>query len=996
MKPYLVAVLSVVVAVLARWLLDPWLADYLPFCTLYGAVAVGVYVGGYRPGFLAAVLGFLACSYLFIEPRGSPWPSGTSQWVGFAAYLFSCGIIVGFGEALLASRRRAMRERAKVLAERERFRFATDAVNGIIYEYDFQTGHVERTRGLYEVVGYRPDEVPPTAAWWGEQAHPDDREPARRRFEEAAASGHSVVTEYRVRHKDGRWLHVEDRSVILKDGDGKPLRMIGCTTDVTARKEAEAGQERTLATLNSLIVSAPVGIVMLDSDMRYQHINRPLAEMNGLPAEDHIGRTVEQVVPKLYERVEPLFRRVLGEGTSIPDFILEGETPKAPGVKRVWRESWFPTMGPNGQPSGVGIIVQEITEQRRAETVLKASEVRYRRLFESAKDGILILDAHAATITDANPFIAETLGYSQDELVGKELWQIGLFKDVGASKAAMRELQEKRYIRYEDLPLKTKAGRRINVEFVSNVYVEDGEAVIQCNIRDITKRRETERALEKAHVYTDDIIATLREPFVVLDADLRVRTANRSFYDSFHVSKGETENQFVYDLGNGQWDIPALRTLLDRVLSRSESVHDFEVEHTFPSLGRKTMLLNARPFPPDSKHPELILLAVEDVSAVRERADELAEANRRKDEFLATLAHELRNPLAPLRNGLQIMKLAAGNPDAVEKSRGMMERQVGQMTHLIDDLMDLSRISGGKIVLQKARLNVSVAVQDAVDISRPLIEERGHELVIDVSPEPLYVDADRTRLAQVFGNLLNNAAKYTETGGRIRVAVERQGGDVVVAVEDNGVGIPAHMLTRVFDMFAQVDRSLEKSQGGLGIGLNIVKRLAEMHDGGIVTESGGHGAGSRFVVRLPVALAVTTDRLDDHNEVPQAKPARRRILVVDDSRDGATSLAEMLGIMGNDTQTAFDGLEAVAVAEAFRPDVILMDIGMPRLNGYEACRRIREQPWGRNIIMVAQTGWGQEDDKRKSQEAGFDSHMVKPVDPAALETILATCWANTG
>jgi len=200
----------------------------------------------------------------------------------------------------------------------------------------------------------------------------------------------------------------------------------------------------------------------------------------------------------------------------------------------------------------------------------------------------------------------------------------------------------------------------------------------------------------------------------------------------------------------------------------------------------------------------------------------------------------------------------------------------------------------------------------------------------------------------------------------------------------------------VFEMFAQVDRSLEKSQGGLGIGLNIVKRLTEMHGGGIVAESGGHGAGSRFVVRLPVALAVTTDGPDDHNEVPKAKPARRRILVVDDNVDGASSLAMMLDIMGNETQTAHNGLEAVEVAEAFKPDVILMDIGMPKLNGYEACRRIRERPWGRNVVVVAQTGWGQEDDKRKAQEAGFDFHLVKPVDPDALGKLLATCRADTG
>lgn len=777
----------------------------------------------------------------------------------------------------------------------------------------------------------------------------------------------------------------------LRDGTGGVVGVTVAAMDITDRKQAEAEVRLTNHRFDLAVRCSQAVLWQQDLDLRFTWLHNPAPGIDGSNA---VGKRDEDLLERAEDAdvIVGLKREVIRSGV----FLRRDFFPQIQGVGHCFEVLMEPLRDAAGLITGITGAAIDITGRKRAETFLKVSEVRYRRLFESAKDGILILDAHAATITDANPFMVETLGYSLDEFVGKELWQIGLFKDAGASKAAMRELQEKGYIRYEDLPLETKAGRRINVEFVSNVYGENGESVIQCNVRDITKRRETERALEKALGYTDDIIATLREPFVVLDGDLRVKTANRSFYDSFRVSKGETEGQFVYDLGNGQWDIPGLRTLLDEVLSRKKSVHDFEVEHTFESLGRKTMLLNARPFPPDSEHPELILLAVEDVSAVRERADELAEVNRRKDEFLATLAHELRNPLAPIRNGLQIMKLAAGNPDAVEKSRGMMERQVGQMAHLIDDLMDLARISGGKIVLQKARLKLADVVQDAVDTSRPLIEERGHELVVDVPPEPLYVHADRTRLAQVFGNLLNNAAKYTETGGRIRVAVERQGSDVVVAVEDNGVGIRADMLNKVFDMFAQVDRSLEKSQGGLGIGLNIVKRLAEMHDGSIVAESGGHGAGSRFVVRLPVVLTVTTDRPDDHTNVPKAKPARRRILVVDDNRDGADTLAEMLRIMGNDTQTAHDGLEAVAVAESFRPDVILMDIGMPKLNGYEACRRIREQPWGMNIVIVAQTGWGLDDDKRKSQEAGFDFHMVKPVDPAAFEKMLAELKVTTG
>ena len=375
---------------------------------------------------------------------------------------------------------------------------------------------------------------------------------------------------------------------------------------------------------------------------------------------------------------------------------------------------------------------------------------------------------------------------------------------------------------------------------------------------------------------------------------------------------------------------------------------------------------------------------------------QLRDADRQKDEFLATLAHELRNPLAPIHSGLHLMKLGQSDAEALEKTRSMMERQVEQMTHLIDDLMDVTRINQGKIVLKKTRINLADAVRNAVDICRPLIDARGHALIVTLPPEPVYVDGDLTRLSQMFANLLNNAAKYTDAGGRIRVVVERQRTEAILSVEDNGVGIAAENLTRVFDMFSQIDRSLEKSQGGLGIGLHIVRRLVELHDGRISVASGGHGAGSRFVVRLPAALPAGIHGGDDRGVVLTYTPARRRILVVDDNQDVATSLAEILTIMGNDTRTAFNGEQACIVAEAFRPDVVVMDIGMPKVNGYEACRRIRGEPWGQNIVIIAQSGWGQEDDKRKSQEAGFTAHMVKPLDLPALAELLAGLSATIG
>ena len=381
-----------------------------------------------------------------------------------------------------------------------------------------------------------------------------------------------------------------------------------------------------------------------------------------------------------------------------------------------------------------------------------------------------------------------------------------------------------------------------------------------------------------------------------------------------------------------------------------------------------------------------------DITEKRELEEALKEADRKKDEFLGILAHELRNPLAPIRNGLQLIKLADGLPETVERSRAMMERQLNQMVRLIDDLMDLTRITQGKLVLQKQRMILSLALRDAIDASAPLLERREQTLTVQIPDAPIPIDGDGTRLAQVFSNLLNNAAKYTDKGGRLRLCAEHRGSEAVVTVEDNGIGIPAPMLPKVFDMFTQVDRSLERTQGGLGIGLSIVKRLVEMHGGRVQALSDGHDRGSRFVVSLPVAASTANETTASPDE--GATAVRRRILVVDDNRDGAGSLAELLELMGNDAQTAHDGVEALEVAETFRPQLILMDLGMPRLNGFDACRRIRAAPWGKTMLIVAQTGWAQEEDKRRVQEAGFDLHLVKPVDAAKLKKLLSTLAAT--
>ncbi len=366
---------------------------------------------------------------------------------------------------------------------------------------------------------------------------------------------------------------------------------------------------------------------------------------------------------------------------------------------------------------------------------------------------------------------------------------------------------------------------------------------------------------------------------------------------------------------------------------------------------------------------------------------ELRDADQRKDEFLATLAHELRNPLAPIRNGLQVMRLSSPEDDAMAETRAMMERQLNQMIRLVDDLLDVSRISSDKLDLKKNRIELLTAVQSALETSRPLIEQAGHSITVTLPPKPVYLDADLTRLAQVFSNLLTNSAKYTPPGGHIWLTTKVSDDEVSVRVRDNGLGIPAESLPTLFQMFSQVDRNIERSQGGLGIGLSLVKRLVEMHGGTVEAHSDGPGRGSEFTVRLPVPDTISPTATVQ-GEMPQSVGVRRRILVVDDNQDSALSLEMLLQIMGNDTRTAHDGLAAVAAAQEFLPDMILLDIGLPKIDGYEACRRIREQPWSCGMEIIALTGWGQEEDHRRSKEAGFDHHLIKPIQPAVLQKLL--------
>ena len=687
----------------------------------------------------------------------------------------------------------------------------------------------------------------------------------------------------------------------------------------------------------------------------------------------------------------------------------------------------------------------------------------------------------------------------------------------------------------------------------------DGAVLVLVDIDDLKR---SELAIASAREYSENIIATMREPLVVLDSDLRVESVNRAFYRMFEATPSETIGRFIYELGHHQFDIPELRALLEEILPNSQSVDDYGVETDFEHLGHRSMLINARRMHSAAGSQGRIVMALEDVTerkaveaAVRDseeryrtlfdlgpvavyscnaagvietfnrRAAELwgrepasgddtqqfcgsfrmfrpdgrllphdqcpmaevvagilsevrdgevvierpdgtqvtvivnirpvrnrggqitgaincffditerkqleetlRDADRRKNEFLAMLAHELRNPLAPILVSIEILRRAKGleapnRESSQRRSDGLvsthdlserrdhaldvLQRQVGQMVRLVDDLLDAGRISRGKIDLRRERVELSSVVYHVVDAARPISERREQELTVTLPSAPVYLDADPTRLGQIIGNLLNNACKFTERGGHVWLTVEREeepGADraegagtarhVVIRVRDTGIGIAADQLDRVFEMFTQADMSLERSLTGLGIGLTLVKTLTEMHSGTVEVHSAGVGQGSEFVVRLPIAVETDTEAAKPV-ATPSVPPIPLRILIVDDNHDSADMLATLLQVAGHETFAAHDGLTAVEEAARLDPDVILLDIGLPVINGYEAARRIREQNGKkRRALLVALTGWGQEDDRRRSEEAGFDAHLVKPADDAVLGRLLAELGAG--
>ncbi len=481
------------------------------------------------------------------------------------------------------------------------------------------------------------------------------------------------------------------------------------------------------------------------------------------------------------------------------------------------------------------------------------------------------------------------------------------------------------------------------------------------------RRLDRERA---AHARDAQMLDLVTDCFFVLDRQWRFTQINDPALRYFDLSAEQV-------LGKVMWEeFPmTLGTPIETLFRQVASTGRAAQEEILAPVSKRW--LDVRGVPTGTG----VMAVFSDITERVKAGLALREADQRKDEFLATLAHELRNPLAPIMSAVPLL---AGEPAVRDNARAIIERQVHHMARLVDDLLDVSRITLGRITLRRERADVALIVSQALEASRPLIEAAGHHFTLQLPEEPLEVDVDVLRLSQALLNVLNNAAKYTPAGGRIDLIVSRAQEEVLIAVCDTGIGIPGTLLPRVFDMFAQLDRSLESTTGGLGIGLTLAGRLVGLHGGTLSAHSEGPGRGSRFEIRIPLAAPQPAALPVMIPAIPAGPSPPRRVLVVDDNLDVAESLSLLLQSCGHETELAHDGLAAVEASARFAPDIVLLDIGLPGLNGYEAALRMRQQGRGAGLTLVALTGWGQREDRERAAEAGFDLHLTKPVDPAVI------------
>ena len=628
---------------------------------------------------------------------------------------------------------------------------------------------------------------------------------------------------------------------------------------------------------------------------------------------------------------------------------------------------------------------------RRAEESARVAARQWQATFDAISDGIVLLDEDGR-ITRGNPAAGEILGRSTPGLIGRSILDLLPMAPADSAESPLARALASRRRESDELALADGRTIRLTIDPIPADGLGIGGAV--CILSDISERRRNEKALRESDEHFRMLVEGVRDYAIVMtDPENRVVSWNTGAERILGYTGPEILGRdlaIVFTPEDREKDVPGweMRTAVAEGRAIDERWQLRKDGSRFWASGVLSPLRDeegglrgfAKVFRDESERKRL-------EEELRRRALELVEADRQKDQFLAMLAHELRNPLAPVRNALEEIRLTPGDPAAVERARAMAGRQIAHMARLIEDLLDVSRITSGKIQLRRRPVDFSAIASHSAVTSRAQIEAARQELRATIAPGPIWVDGDSTRLEQVLANLLNNATKFSDPGGRIDMSVSVEGAEVRLLVRDTGIGIGPETLPRVFDLFAQGDRSLARAQGGLGIGLTLVRSLVEMHGGVVGVHSEGPGRGAEFLVRLPI-IAEPAPSGHEAPGGPGREPQPRRVLVVDDNIDSATSLARVLGLWGHDVSIAHGGPEAIEMAVAGRPDLILLDIGLPGMDGYEVAAHLRARPDAGTPTLVALTGYGQEDDRRRSREAGIEHHLVKPVDLDELQALL--------
>lgn len=773
-----------------------------------------------------------------------------------------------------------------------------------------------------------------------------------------------------------------------------------------AAAELHRERERFEVTLRSI----GDGVLTTDMQGRVTFLNQIASNLTGWTNEDAFLQPIETVFKIISEesrqKVEnPAFRAFM-HGTIVglanhTILIAKDET------ERAIADSAAPIRAIDGAIFGAVLVFRDVSEERMVEKALHASEARKSAILNTAIDAIITCDA-AARIVELNPAAERIFGFARAEALGKDLGLLivpeglrdshrqGMARYLATGEASILN-------KHLELPALRADGTEFPVELTVTRIPGEGPVLFTAYIRDITARKQSEAALrqltaesERERRLYETILASTPDLVYVFDLEHRFTFVNDALLKMWDKTWEESIGKTCLELGYPDWHALKHDQEIDLVAESKQPIRS-EVPFT-GSNGTRIYDYIFVPVLTEDGTVEAVAGTTRDVTErkkmeehLRSVAAELSEANRRKNEFLATLAHELRNPLAPIRTGLEVIKRADGDVKLIAETRGMMERQIAQMVRLIDDLLDVARITQGKLELRKRRVDLTDILESAVEATRPLIEQAGHTLHVSGPSQPIRLIADPNRLAQVIANLLSNAVKYTPPGGSIWLSAEQIGDEAIIRVRDSGIGIPADMVDRIFEMFLQIDRPFEKGYTGLGIGLTLVKRMVEMHSGSIEVTSAGLDQGSEFTVRLPLLYEVRELGDDEVEERVESKAVTSRalkILVVDDNEDAANMLQRVLKSMGHTANVAYDGEEAIGAAEKMLPDLVLMDLGMPKLNGYETAQQIRSQDWGKSMVLVALTGWGQQEDKQRTQAAGFDMHLVKPIEPSLLQSLI--------